>query len=129
MIIDGATEIDVELRRDGDRLFVSPDALRDALGWELKPEGLCRGDVCLPTQLHADLVDDRGDIDVAAFARVTGRAHALDADEGVAVLGEASADRQALAADRTAPDFELPDLDGKPVALHSYDGQKRVIAT
>jgi peroxiredoxin len=129
VIIDGATEIDVELRRDGDHLFVSPAGLRDALGWELTPEGLCRGDVCLPTQLHTDLVDERGDIDVAAFARVTGRAHALDAAEGVAVLGEASAERQALATDRTAPDFELPDLDGRPVALHDFDGNKRVIAT
>jgi peroxiredoxin len=129
MIIDGAHELDVELRRDGDRLLVSPAGLRDALGWELKPEGLCRGDVCLPTQLRADLVDERGDIDVAAFARATGRPHALDAAEGVAVLGEASADRRALAAERTAPDFELPDLDGKPVALHDYDGKKRVLAT
>lgn len=129
MIIDGADEIDVGLRRDGDRLYVTPDQLRDGLGWELKPEGLCRGAVCLPTHAHTDLVDGRGDVDLAAFARATGRAHALDAVEGVVVLGEASADRRALAAERTAPDFELPDLDGTPVALRDFDGKKRLVAT
>ena len=129
MIIDGSREIDVALRRDGERLLIAPDALRDALGWELKPEGLCRGDVCVPTQLHPDLVDAQGDIDIAVFAQAMGRASASDAAEGVAVLGEASADRQALAADRSAPDFELPDLDGNPVALSEYAGKKRLIAT
>jgi peroxiredoxin len=129
MIIDGAREIDVELRAAGDHLYITAAELHDALGWELKPEGLCRGDVCLPTQLHADLLDDRGDIDVAAFARVAGRACALDAAEGVAVLGEPSAERQALAAERTAPDFELPDLDGNPVTLGEFAGKKRLLAT
>ena len=33
---------------DGDRFLVDPAAFHDALGWELKPEGLCRGDVCVP---------------------------------------------------------------------------------
>lgn len=129
MIIDGSHEIEVALRRDGDRLLIRTEALRDALGWELKPEGLCRGDVCVPTQRHADLVDEHGDVDLVAFAAVMGRAHAIDADEGVVVLGEASGDRRALAADRRAPDFELPDLDGNPVALHDFAGKKRLIAT
>jgi peroxiredoxin len=129
MIIDGSNEVAAPLRRDGDRLWITPDVLRDALGWELKPEGLCRGDVCVPTQLHPDLVGDEGDIDIVAFARATGRAFAIDADEAVAVLGEASAERRALAADRTAPDFELPDLDGNPVALNEFAGRKRLIAT
>lgn len=125
MIIDGADELDVELRRDGDRLRVAPDVL----GWALKPEGLCRGAVCVPTTNHTGLVDDAGDVDVQAFASLLGRACAVDLDEGVAVLAGAAADRQARAADRTAPDFELPDLDGRPVALHDYDGKKRLVAT
>ena len=129
MIIDGADEIDVGLRRDGDRLLMPPDQVHALLGWELKPEGLCRGDVCVPTQLHTDLQDERGDIDVAALARAMGRACAVDVDAGAAALGEASNDRQALAAERTAPNFELPDLDGKPVTLHDFAGKKRLIAT
>jgi peroxiredoxin len=129
MIIDGSREVTVDLRRSGPRLLITPADLRASLGWQLKPEGLCRGDVCVPIQLHPDLVDERGDIDLEAFGRVLGRATAVDVREGVAVLGEASADRQALAADRIAPDFELPDLDGNAVALHDYAGKKRLIAT
>jgi peroxiredoxin len=125
MIIDGATEVDADLRVDGDRLFVDPEVL----GWALKPEGLCRGDVCVPTNGEPALAATDGTVDVEAFARLLGRACAVDAEHGVAVVGETSADRRALAVDRTAPDFELPDLDGKPVALHDYAGKKRIIAT
>jgi peroxiredoxin len=136
MIIDGANEIEVDLRANGDRLFLTREQLRDTLDWELKPEGLCRGDVCVPTQSHPDLVDPagdpaggEGDVDLAVFARVMDRAYAQDVGHGVAVLGESSMDRRTLAAEGTAPDFELPDLDGNPVALHDYEGKKRLLAT
>jgi peroxiredoxin len=129
VIIEGASELDVALRADGDRMLISRDALRDVLGWELKPEGLCRGEVCVPTQAFPDLVGPSDDVDLEQFARAMGRAYAHDVVHGVVALGESSADRRALAADRTAPDFELPDLDGKPVALRDYDGRKRLIAT
>jgi peroxiredoxin len=129
MIIDGGREIDIEPRRSGGRLLLRAEQLGAALGWELKPEGLCRGAVCIPTGAHPDLLDEQGDVDLAVFAGATGRACAIDADVGVVVLGEASSDRMALAADRTAPDFELPDLDGTPVALHDYDGKKRLLTT
>ncbi len=129
MIIDGTDEIDVDLRSEGGRLWATPAQLEAALGWQLKPEGLCRGDVCLSTKAHPDLVGDRDDIDLGVFALVQGRACAFDAAEGVVVLGESSEARRALAAERVAPDFELPDLDGHPVSLHDFDGKKRVIAT
>ena len=129
MIIDGPNEVDVALKADGDRLLVEPLALRDGLGWELKPEGLCRGEVCVPTKAEPALLASDGAIDIEVFARLLGRPCAIEVAHGIAVLGEASTDRRALAADRTAPDFELPDLDGNPIALHDYDGKKRLIAT
>jgi hypothetical protein len=39
--------VEVEGRRDGDRLFVAESELVQAVGWDLKPQGLCRGNVVL----------------------------------------------------------------------------------
>jgi len=35
-------------RADGDDLWLSAHELEAATGWSMKPEGLCRGDACLP---------------------------------------------------------------------------------
>ena len=41
-------------------LLLDPTTLREVTGWELKPEGLCRDDVCVPTRGRADVhVDGR----------------------------------------------------------------------
>src|SRR5579863_7618081 len=51
----------------GDRLTVEPGRLVDAMGWELKAQGLCRDDACVPVRDPASLfVGDR--LDVAAVA-------------------------------------------------------------
>ena len=57
----------MEARIDGDRVLVDPASLEAATGWVLKPEGLCRGSVCVPVRDRDALVVD-GAIDVAAFA-------------------------------------------------------------
>src|ERR1043166_10195055 len=80
---------------------VGPDAVRlpvtalqTALGWELKPQGLCKDDRCIPTVGRNNLVTTDG-VDLAAFAAVLSRPLALDAAERVAYLGGSAADRSA----------------------------------
>ncbi len=118
LIDDGAVR-EVEATRDGERVRVAPAAL----GWEAKPEGLCQGDVCVPTAHAPGLLTADG-VDLAAFAALLGRPLALDADEGAACLGAAAADRARRLASLEAPDFTLPDLDGRPHALHEHRGRK-----
>ena len=110
------------------KLWLSAEALADALGWELRSEGLCRGDVCVPVPEGADLVSDRG-VDLDGFAELLERPLVVDRDERVVSLG-ASARAQARAlASGVAPDFTLPDLDGREHTLSHYRGKKVLLVT
>lgn len=107
----------------GDSVRLGPEALKEALGWELKAEGLCRGSVCMPIAPHAGLVD-AGGVDLEALALVLNRPLAIDRDEAVASLGEAPRDHTDRVETLEAPDFALPDLAGKIHRLSDYKGKK-----
>ena len=123
------TVIDQDARSiEGDivdgRALVGAAGVADALGWELKPEGLCRDDVCVP--LPAAAVNG-GRVDLAAAARALGRPAIVDGDLGmVAIALPAEARRRALDA-LEAPPFTLPDLGGAPHALEEWAGRKRLL--
>src|SRR5262245_27120678 len=48
---------------------LTPEAFLRATAWDLKPEGLCRGDVCVPAHGRPDLLVD-GLVDLAVAAEV-----------------------------------------------------------
>ena len=105
------------------RLLIAADALEASLGWELKPEGLCRGDVCVPVRDRAALVqEDR--IDLGAMGEILGRPVVIDSQERVAALGTAASSQAASMASLDAPDFELPDLAGRLHTLSEHRGKK-----
>ena len=125
-------EHEIVARARAGRLLADAASLTGATGWVLKPEGLCRGDVCVPVRDRDALVGgdpDAGEVDLAVFATALGRPYAIDVDEAVIVLGEAAG----AVADRLrsleAPDVTLADLDGAPVALSEYGGRKRILVT
>jgi peroxiredoxin len=122
------SEREIGARRDGDRLVASPEAVSASTGWELKPEGLCRGEVCVPVRDRDALVTG-GDIDLAQLAIALGRPYAVDVDEGVIVIGEATEEVTERLRSAEAPDATLADLDGQPVALSQFAGRKRVLVT
>jgi hypothetical protein len=107
----------------GDAVRVAPEAIARALGWELKSQGLCRDDTCIPVR-ERDALVDRDGIDLATLARLLDRPLALDAAEGVAVLGASAGVRAGRLASLDAPDFTLPDLDGRLHSLAGYRGRK-----
>ena len=100
-----------------DRLEVTPEELRGRTGWELKPEGLCKGDRCVPTP------DDIGDrIDVGVLAERLGMALVHDKAHELWALGPESGGRALLSAE--LPDVTLPDRDGNPFSLSALHGKK-----
>ncbi len=113
-----------EIEGDGaDRITVTAAQLESEFDWTLKPEGLCRGDVCVPVRDRASLVvDDR--IDVAAFAGALGHPVVVDPARGVAAIGRpAHAVAEAMAS-LEAPELTLPDLDGNSVSLADFRRRK-----
>ena len=114
---------EVDARIDGDRVSISSDGVKEALGWVLRDEGLCRGDVCVPVRDPVALVSG-GEINLAALADVLERPLACDAEAGGAVLGVGVASRLQRMQSLEAPDFELPDLSGRMHRLSDHRGKK-----
>ncbi len=110
---------------DGDKVVVATDALMDLLGWELKDEGLCRGDACIPTDPARLAVGDG--VDLVAAASAVGRPAVVDAATGAVAIGAPAADRSAALKDRVAPNFSLTDIDGVSRSLSDYAGKKRLL--
>ena len=108
------------------RLLIAPERLDDAIGWELKPQGLCREDTCVPVRDRAALFQG-DDLDLSAVAAVLGRPSVIDAEGGIAALAmDADGRRQALDSLR-APSFGLDDLDGNPHRLEEWLGRKKLL--
>ena len=122
-ILEDSSAVEVQVEVAGDRVRLTPAALHESLGWQLKPEGLCRGEVCVPVRDRSKLLVD-GAIDLSGFAEALGRPLALDAAEGAAAIGTAAADRAAQLLSLEAPDFTLPDLEGKLHSLSDHRGKK-----
>lgn len=87
-------------------------------GWQLKPEGACKGDVCIPLpQVPGD------DADVKALAAAMGLPLVSAPEHGLWALGPEAIGGRALVTAQ-APDLRLPDLDGNEFALSSLRGRK-----
>lgn len=116
-----------ELPADG--ATVDAAALETAIGWALKPEGLCRGERCVPLLGRAVAVPDSESIDLASWAEALGYHLAIDLEEAIAAITEPADERaQALAAGQ-APDLDLLDVDGNPLRFGDLAGRKRVLVT
>ncbi len=121
----GAAEI-----RAGGALWVDKDEAEQATGWTLKPEGFCRGDVCVPVPAGREGEFVRGDeVELAVFWKHMGKPALHDAAGAVWVLGEGAADRSARLMNLEAPDFALPDLDARTHRLSDQRGKKVLLAT
>ena len=126
-IVNEGTATEVEAYTGGDSVRVSAAALATALGWELKPQGFCKGDLCYPLAPGSRMVNEEG-VDMHGFANLLGRPLALDRDERAAYLGESAAARAGQLASLEAPDFTLPDLNGRMHSLSDYKGMKVLLA-
>lgn len=120
------SEITVDGFIDEASILVPEAELPTATGWVLKPQGLCRDDVCVPVRARGDLGPD-GLIDVVALGAAIRRPVAVEPSHGLVVLGTAAAEAADRLRSLQAPEFTLPDLDGDPVSLRDFAGKKRLL--
>lgn len=106
--------------------IVTAEQLERALGWTLKPEGLCRDDTCVIVPDRSAIERD-GMIDAIAVAALLDRPAVVDEVSGVAAIGVPRAVRRRALDELEAPDFVLPDLDGTAHALSDHRSKKRLL--
>jgi hypothetical protein len=100
-----------------ERLEVAPEDFRAGTGWDLRPEGLCKADRCVPLPGSGD-----GPLDVRATAERLGMALVHDEHHGLWALGPESGGRALLSAE--LPEITLPDRHGNPFSLSALHGKK-----
>ncbi|GAC1593576.1 MAG: hypothetical protein NVS3B21_14740 [Acidimicrobiales bacterium] len=101
---------------------LTADEFHRATGWELKAEGACKGEVCVPLPEGAVT---GGIVDVGIVADRLGMPMVSEGSE-LRAIGPESVGGRALATAVT-PELVLPDLDGKPFELSSLRGKKVVL--
>ncbi len=102
-------------------LEIAREEFETGTGWELKPEGACKGEVCIP------LTEAPGEtVDVGSLAEQMGLAIVEDSTHGLWAIGPESIDAHALTT-AEAPELCLPDVNGVEFRLSSLRGQKVLV--
>lgn len=104
-----------------DRPHLDPGELDERTGWHLEPQGLCKGERCVP--LPDGSTD--GDLDVHVLSERLGMPLVHDPDHGLWALGPEVTGRALDSAD--LPDLTLLDLDGREIRLRSFLGRKLLL--
>ncbi|HSR58787.1 MAG TPA: hypothetical protein VLL57_11385 [Candidatus Binataceae bacterium] len=113
----------------GGALWIETSDLARRTGWELKPQGVCRGELCYPVAAEARATLQRESdgltwTNFTAIAEVAGLPCASDRKHRVWYVGTEAAARANQLRSLTAPDFALPDLNGKIHRLSDHRGNK-----
>lgn len=111
-------------------LWLNRADLERATGWQMKPEGFCKDDVCVPTPRgkEGDYLRDE-EVNAGAFWGLLGKTAVASKDGDVWFLGEGAEQRNEALLSLQAPDFTLPDFSGRPHSLTDYRRQRILLIT
>jgi hypothetical protein len=134
VIYDGiATEVSAPAEAAKD-MWVTMTDLKRATRFEVKPQGVCRDTLCfpLPKSRTSEFVAKKGAIswfNLSAFARLIKQPLAVDDKHAVWYFGPRSQEADVHLASLEAPDFSLPDMNGKRHSLADFRGKKVLLLT
>ena len=134
LIYDGiATEVSAAPETSSD-LWITTSDLARATRFVIKPQGVCRDELCfpLPANRKAEFVSKKGAttwFNLSNFARLIKQSFVTDQKNNVWYFGVRAEEQNAYLASLEAPNFTLPDLNGKPHSLADFRGKKVLLVT
>jgi hypothetical protein len=129
---DAATDL-TAAREEADQLWITTADLKRATRFEVKPQGVCRDELCFPlpkARQQEFLRKESGAtwFNLTAFAALVHQPVAHDAALATWYFGLRSDQRQGLSS-LQAPDFTLPDIHGQAHSLSDFRGKKVFLVT
>jgi AhpC/TSA family len=129
---DVATQLS-STREEAGQLWITTADLKHATRFEVKPQGVCRDELCfpLPKARRQDFLRSEADtkwFNLTAFAALVHQPVAHDEALATWYFGLRSDQRQGLSS-LQAPDFTLPDINGKRHSLSDFRGKKVLLVT
>jgi len=119
-------KIQPDPKKSADTLWVRSADLSRINDFQIKPEGVCRADMCIPVAKGWK----RGEyFNLSAFAKKLGQSVVVDSESRVWSFGEIPAIRGGFLNSRIAPDFALPDRKNRTVHLSDFRGKKVLLFT
>ena len=124
-VLFGEKSVPIEKARvDAQNLWVPSKDLPRINEFEVKPQGACRADVCIP--LSKKLKDGQW-FNLTGFAAKLGET--VVSEQNVYSFGEIPVLRGGFYESRMAPDFAVPDRKGRVVHLSDFRGKKALVVT
>ena len=129
---DTATDL-ASAREEADQLWITTAELKRATRFEVKPQGVCRDELCFPlpkAKQEAFIHKDAGAswFNMTAFAQLVHQPVAHEPALAIWYFG-LRADQSQQLSSLQAPDFTLPDLQGKLHRLSDFHGKKILLVT
>lgn len=129
---DRSSDIGADIK-DAGQLWITTLDLKRATGFELKPQGVCRDELCFPvpkSRTREFVHETSGNIwfNLVAFANLVQQPIAHDEAFSIWYFGQRLDQRQGLISLK-APDFTLPDMSGKTHSLSDFRGRKVLLIT
>ena len=126
--VDGVAQVS-DVLADPNDLWVTKADLPSVNGFELKPEGACLDEICIPIRQNEDSElfvnrQGKGWVNVTGLARILKQPVVADYDTQTFSLGAIPVQRTSFVRDAVAPDFELKDWQGKTYKLSDFKGKK-----
>ncbi len=129
-VLYGGNAVTLTDTGSGDKLLIDPADLSRINGFELKPEGACRGDLCIPLPDGALVEQDgKGWFDLTGFAEHVGQPYVADVEARVWSFSDVPATRDDMRVNAMAPDLALTDRSGEVIRIADLKGKKALIVT